>query len=361
MKFQVKIFLVNFGTLILLLFIFSPQTYADYSITELRSLGNSNNLTSATKINNNGQIIGRCTLTSSQKNFACLWDNGNIKPIINFGSDMDGVTATDINDQGQIVGSITKSNSNGFQQIPFLWKKGKYTDLSSLFPQNSRPTPAAINNNGQIVGSFCINPNCQTHAFLINHGTLTDLGSFSGDYSSATDINDNGQIVGTYGWISKGRAHGFIWQNGTMIDLEDVNSTDNVQVAGINNSGQIAGSRQINSATDWQAFRWDSGVFTNLGDLNNVTPNPHYSLAKGINDNGEIVGESNYVDQSGVAYLRAFLWKNGNIINLGSLVQGSSSYSSATNINNNEKIVGYNWGYYNNDSSQFFLKALLWQ
>lgn len=360
MRLNNKFFFTCFGLLLLFLTFSIPQSFADYSITELRSPGNNNSYASATKINNKGQIVGRCTLTPSHSNLACLWDNGNIKPIINFGAA--DVTAWDINDLGQVVGTLVKTNPDkSSQKIPFLWEQGKYQDLSALFPANSVPTPAAINNHGQIVGSFNISSNGRTHAFLIDNGVMTDLGSFGGDYSSAIDINDNGQIVGTYGWISKGRAHGFTWQNGTMSDLEDVNSTDNVQVAEINSTGEIAGSRQIGGGGDWQAFRWDNGVFTNLGDLNNSTANPHYSLAKGINDNGEIVGESYYVDQNGVAYLRAFLWKNGNMTNLGSLVQGFSSYSSATNINNNEQIVGYNYGYYNNDSSQFFLKALLWQ
>lgn len=66
------------------------------------------------------------------------------------------------------------------------------------------------------------------------------------------------------------------------------------------------------------AFQWQKGVLTDLGAF----PGPNSSYAFGLNDRGDIVGisENGSIDpDTGYPETVAALWRNGNIVNLGTL------------------------------------------
>ena len=98
----------------------------------------------------------------------------------------------------------------------------------------------------------------------------------------------------------------------------------------INNTGQIAGYA-YNSAGYWHGFLYSDGVIEDLGTL----PGDKYSMALGINDNGDIVGESGGQD-------RAFLYSDGVLMSLNSLIPSSPRWilEDATAINDSGQIVG---------------------
>ena len=67
----------------------------------------------------------------------------------------------------------------------------------------------AINNAGQITG-YSDTSNGETHAFLWEDGTLTDLGTPGGKYSFAYAINDHGQVVGA-SYTASREEHACLW------------------------------------------------------------------------------------------------------------------------------------------------------
>jgi probable HAF family extracellular repeat protein len=85
------------------------------------------------------------------------------------------------------------------------------------------------------------------------------------------------------------------------------------------------------------AFRWKDGVMTDLGAL----PGTNVSEGGGINSHGWSVGlsENGLIDPLlGARELRAILWKDGQILDLGTL---GGNQSIAGNLNNRGQVVGF--------------------
>lgn len=101
-----------------------------------------------------------------------------------------------------------------------------------------------INASGQVTGYAFLSGNTVSHAFVYSNGSMHDLGTLSGGYSSqGLAINDSGEVTG-YTFFTSGASRAFVYSNGSMQDLNaDIGSATNLytleQGLGINDAGQI--------------------------------------------------------------------------------------------------------------------------
>lgn len=149
-------------------------------------------------------------------------------------------TARDINDTGKIVGESNIDSELHAPFHPFVYSRGHLRDLGTLANMETN-SAQAINNAGQIAGSSEAADGTQ-HAFLYQHGTLTDVGGFDGLYLNVEDINEHGAFVGS-SWTPTGTV-GYLYADGALIALNDLVDPSlgwNITSAtGINDSGQIS-------------------------------------------------------------------------------------------------------------------------
>ncbi|HEX9060526.1 MAG TPA: dockerin type I domain-containing protein [Clostridia bacterium] len=93
---------------------------------------------------------------------------------------------------------------------------------------------------------------------------------------------------------------------------------------GINNKGQVIGQTGTSTSDGVaHAFIFENGKMTDLGVLGG-----NRSEAKGINDNGQVIGES---------ASHGFVWENGKMTDLGTLGGNSSSVAK---INGSGQVIG---------------------
>lgn len=193
--------------------------------------------------------------------------------------------------------------------------------------------PHGMNNLGQ-VAAYTFDAS-SSFAIVYNDGVMADLGHLGFQYSMAQDINDSGQVVGRSATVQQdsgygsrsydNKVHGFIYNDGTMHDIGTLGGNYSNAFA-INKLGQVVG--ESHTSPDYNslhAILYDNGTLQDIGTLGGYG----WSTASGINDCGQIVGQSNG---------RAFLYDNGIMKDLGTL---GGSESSAIAINNLGQIVGY--------------------
>jgi len=127
-------------------------------------------------------------------------------------------------------------------------------------------------------------------------------------------------------------------QSPTVIDLGTLGGTESYAYA-VNNIGQVVGASillETESGAPTHAFLWEEGQMIDIGTL--TGPDGDFSGASDINDFDQIVGQSSNQDGNGVA----FLWQDGAMQELPGLTEDNYS-SYATAVNNKGIAVGSSW------------------
>jgi probable HAF family extracellular repeat protein len=127
-----------------------------------------------------------------------------------------------------------------------------------------------------------------------------------------------------------------MWKNNTAFVLQDLGGTRSNVAYAINKRGQIAGKVRSADDTTYVAALWQpDGTLTNLG----ILPGDHAAFATGINNRGQVVG--NNFDSS-FNWSHGFIWQNGVMTDLNTLIPADSNLFviSASNINERGQISG---------------------
>jgi probable HAF family extracellular repeat protein len=101
----------------------------------------------------------------------------------------------------------------------------------------------ALNDSGQVAGTYLPAGSAQEHGFLWRNGALTDLGSLS-----PVSLNDNGQVLAG---STTGYGLAYVWDHGNVTRLLPQNGTVAVP-AFFNGNGLVAGTSGTDTATAWQ-------------------------------------------------------------------------------------------------------------
>jgi len=264
-----------------------------------------------------------------------LWKNSKLEDLGTFGGN--NSLANQINRRGQIAGAALNTipdpfsiyyflflgSSDGTQTRAFLWQGGQMQDVGTL----GGPDAFAVfeNERSEIAGFSYTNstPNPTTgfptlDPFLWEDGKMVDLGGLGGTFGQPTALNNRGQIIGFSNLAGDQSSHPFLWSQGKLIDLYTNTTGGNpLSADAINDAGEIVGAAAFPAQT-YDAYLRRGGVATDLGHLNGDCT----SEAWAINSVGQIAGISFSCD--GVT-ARAFLWEDGSLVDLNTLIPAGSS------------------------------------
>ena len=267
-------------------------------------------------VNETGLISGEALngsidpLTGWPEENAVLWRDGHI---INLGTFGGGESAAGrVNSRGQVAGIAANTVSDpsslagwATQTRTFLWdEKNGMQDIGTLGGPDA--FGGLINERGQIAG-FSYTTGMAVDPFLWEKGQMIDLGTLGGTSGGAGDLNNEGQVAGTSNLAGDVDYHPFLWtDHGPMRDLGTLGGATGL-VNAMNDAGEVIGYAETTDST--HAYVWKNGKMTDLGTL----AGDCFSGAFGINSRTQVVGQSITCDFTG---FRAFLWQDGNMIDL---------------------------------------------
>jgi len=326
------------------------QQPPNYTVIDLGTLGGT--FGQANGVNNSGSVVGFANLPGDTEGHAFLWSKGIKSDLGTFGGP--NSSANSINERGEVVGSAETSTPDPLAEdlcgsnlicLPFLWQDGHMVPLPTLGGNNG--FASGINSRGQVAGqaeNTTPDPTCepsitgspqvlQIKPVIWRNDKIQELPTIGGDPDGSVQaINDNGQAVGNTGDCTS-TFHAVLWNRGTPTDLGTPGGLL-LFPFGINNRGQIVGVALSSDGTVVLAFLWQNGVATELGTL----PPDVFSVAIGINDKGQIVGDSCDMDFS----CRVFLWEDGTMTELNALVHDPNApfLEEGNSINSRGQIAG---------------------
>jgi probable HAF family extracellular repeat protein len=292
-------------------------------------------------INSGGNVVGSWN-TGTNGFHGFLYNGTSIEDLGRLG-ELNNY-ALNINARGDVVGFSQESNGTH----AFLFRNGDRVALSAFDGMNSYGF--GINGISDIVGA--VETTGGTEAILLHDGQMVKLGTLGGTNSYAYDINLVMQIAGASLTPTNTEMNAFLWQEGRLSNLNDLIEPGSQwslrEARCINESGEIAGWGLLNGTE--RGFMFKSGDVIDLG----ILPGGTNSYALGINNSNEIVGAS-----STASGLHGFLWEGGKIRDLNALAPLAPDWElvEALGINDSGQIAG--WGYFHGQGHAFLLNPLL--
>jgi probable HAF family extracellular repeat protein len=304
---------------------------------KIHDLGTLGGLDSASQaINSRGQVVGVAEnaipdpynlfdyqifgISAGTQSRAFLWDRKAGMQDLGTLPAGNNAFAAFLNERGQIAGySHTNTTPNSFNSYwcgnnppttdPFFWENGKMYDIGTL--GGNCGVAMGLNNQGQVIGVSDLAGDVFSHAFRWDKkGRLQDLATLGGNYGQANSINDAGDAVGWAYTAGDVIFHTVIWPNGkaTPTDLGVITGYAFSFADAINSKGQITGGLTNTDGScppnDSAAFLWENGDMVDLNTL--VPPHPGVQLTgcdAYINDRGDILTLGNLSDGDTHAFL----------------------------------------------------------
>jgi probable HAF family extracellular repeat protein len=255
-----------------------------------------------------------------------------------------GPASTVLSESGSLVGISDTPNAdpfspnfcffNCFIDLAFVWRDGTLTELGPL-PGGASSIAAGINGRGQIIGQAqngAIDPLTgwpEAHAALWDRNKIVDLGTLGGSQSNANAINGRGEVVGA---ALTAKIDPFA---NVSLNPQGTGPCFNLCMQGATFASSTI---FFPAATETHAFLWRNGKVLDLGTLGGPDSN-----AWTINARGEIAGWSftsfDANPSTGAPTMDPFFWspENGKMIDIGSL-GGTSSY--VTMVNDRGQVAG---------------------
>jgi probable HAF family extracellular repeat protein len=264
------------------------------------------------------------------------------------------LSAAGLNNNGDIVGST------GANAFVYLHRTRNVYLLPHPTP-NSTDSGTALNDYGKVGGTSAAFGEAEQSAVWFLSGGSEVLGGGTASY--VTGVSNDGQVTAN-DFTNHGNTFGHIWAwKPTLHEIPvpmffDFNCCYPTATAnGINNVSHVVGDSSLSQFTtpthsDFiegdHAYLYANGTLTDLGVLGNPHPADSLgtSVAYGLNNHDDVVGQSetsvlsNSPTCPGCVVLHAFVWRRGQLTDLGNLGHVPQWTSIANAINDADEIVG---------------------
>lgn len=303
-----------------------------FSMIDLGDLPGGDNFSSASAINDLGQVVGLSKNADGTRAF--IWDEGQgMRQLFSDNTPLvDGQQGYTVYLQDMHTGYVTLNNTGTFGGAfgpGFLYQPS--SPAIKIYSQSIK----AINDSGQFI---TMNGYGSAPGYLYNtDGSRTTLNGLSsvGNVALPMALNNAGQVVGAVN-TGGARYDAVMWdQQGNPISLNTRSGAFSEEsfAIGINSSGTVLGYRYT-STYDVDSFIWtQSDGLVSLGAPADVDYK-YAAKASAINDSGVVIGNFG---------TRGFYWtKDSGMVFLDQLVDGLTPYDAvvAAGINDAGQIVG---------------------
>lgn len=197
-----------------------------------------------------------------------------------------------INDAGWVVGALYNGVA-GVESRPFVYRNGNVQLLPTL--GGNAGAAYAVSNNGYVTGQAALATTPPAsgggHAFLYQNGSMTDIGTLSGDdISSGLAVNERGGVVGISARSGQAGNRAFFYWRGRLFNLGSLGGNSTTPFA-VNNALVVVGSATTAAQVE-HGFVYAFGRMLDLNRL--VDPNSGWVIgaALDINDGFQILARA---------------------------------------------------------------------